>query len=249
MPETETVYPQPSETWTFASLKVSTNNLGDHIQVIASKGLLERFGILPSVHIDHDDDITTCKEVSGEGPIALLINGWFKTNGGQWPPHPRIIPLFLGFHIRLPKCPELLSPEALRYYKRHAPLGCRDPYTKELLEAQGIESFASQCLSLTFPRRHNASVNREAVLVVSRDERILKVIPADLGRISFVSHYSDSFEYEPNERRARALLGSYRKNAKLIVTTLLHCALPAIAMGIPVVVFYPENHERGRASD
>ena len=49
--------------------------------------------------------------------------------------------------------------------------------------------------------------------------------------------------------RAEKLLEAYRSRAKLIITTLLHCALPAIAMGIPVVVFYPINDETARASD
>ncbi|WP_156815357.1 hypothetical protein [Pseudanabaena sp. PCC 6802] len=30
---------------------------------------------------------------------------------------------------------------------------------------------------------------------------------------------------------------------------MLHCALPAIAMGIPVIVFYPQNSASGHASD
>jgi hypothetical protein len=34
-----------------------------------------------------------------------------------------------------------------------------------------------------------------------------------------------------------------------MITTLLHCALPAIAMGIPVVVFFPINNEAAHASD
>src|SRR5258708_37088752 len=49
--------------------------------------------------------------------------------------------------------------------------------------------------------------------------------------------------------RARELLDAYRSHAKLIITTLLHCALPAIAMGIPVVVFFPINDETAHASD
>ncbi len=50
-------------------------------------------------------------------------------------------------------------------------------------------------------------------------------------------------------KRAAALLDTYRSRAKVIVTTLLHCALPAIAMGIPVVVFYPINTPQAHASD
>jgi hypothetical protein len=36
---------------------------------------------------------------------------------------------------------------------------------------------------------------------------------------------------------AQDLIEFYRDNARLIITTRLHCALPCIAMGIPVVFF------------
>ena len=49
--------------------------------------------------------------------------------------------------------------------------------------------------------------------------------------------------------QARGILEIYRSRAKLIITTLLHCALPAIAMGIPVVVFYPLNDKEAHNSD
>lgn len=45
------------------------------------------------------------------------------------------------------------------------------------------------------------------------------------------------------------LLHMYRQRGKLIITTLLHCALPAIAMGIPVIVLYPNNNEAAHKSD
>src|SRR5262249_6824839 len=38
---------------------------------------------------------------------------------------------------------------------------------------------------------------------------------------------------------AKSLLAFYRTRARLVITTLLHCALPCIGMGIPVVVFLP----------
>jgi hypothetical protein len=36
---------------------------------------------------------------------------------------------------------------------------------------------------------------------------------------------------------ARDLIEFYRDNGRLVITTRLHCALPCIAMGIPVVFF------------
>jgi hypothetical protein len=50
-------------------------------------------------------------------------------------------------------------------------------------------------------------------------------------------------------RLASDLLERYRARAKLIVTMQLHCALPAIAMGMPVVVFYPLNTGAQHNSD
>jgi hypothetical protein len=86
------------------------------------------------------------------------------------------------------------------------------------------------------------------VFVVSKDETIRRFLPEDI-QYRFVSHYSCSGDFAAKMSRAKQLLEEYRSRARLIVTTLLHCALPAIAMGIPVVAFYPPNSEAGHASD
>jgi hypothetical protein len=87
------------------------------------------------------------------------------------------------------------------------------------------------------------------VFVVSRDERLREHLPQSIGPYTLVSHYSGSSDFAANMAQAEHLLEIYRSRAKLIITTLLHCALPAIAMGIPVVVFYPINDETAHASD
>ena len=43
---------------------------------------------------------------------------------------------------------------------------------------------------------------------------------------------------------ARLMLDMYRTKARLVVTTRLHCLLPCIAMGIPVVFFNNPNDYR-----
>lgn len=241
---------EPRQPPVYASLKVSTENFGDHIQILAGQRLLRRIGIETTIYIDRDDEIADGDWVN-ETPaeVCLLLNGWFKTNRAQWPPHPKLRPLFFGFHIRLFQCPELLSAAAINYYRRHQPIGCRDRYTQSLLAAQGIESFVSECLSLTLPRRIGDPENQGEVFVVSRDRGILDYLPAHLADANFICHYSESFDFDANVEQATQLLETYRTQARLIVTTLLHCALPAIAMGIPVVVFYPMNSKAGHASD
>ena len=235
---------------TFACLKVSTNNLGDHIQILAALRLLRRLGVEPALYIDRDDEIASCEMLREDGKrAAILLNGWFKTNREQWPPNERLEPVFLGFHIRLFQCPELLSDEALRYYRKHEPIGCRDAYTRQLLESRGVRSFESNCLTLSLPGRRNAEVRPEKVIVASRDRRLLEFVPQELGPCTYVNHYSDTRDFAVNLQRAAELLELYRTQAKLVVTTFLHAALPAIAMGIPVVVFYPGNDAGGHQSD
>lgn len=232
-----------------ASLRVSTQNLGDHVQILASQRLVERISEPPTLFIDRDDEIHSCPGLdSARGPYPLVLNGWFKTNRTEWPPGPALDPIFIGFHIRLFQCPELVSQEALDYYRKHSPIGCRDSYTLDLLRSHGIESFHSNCLSLSFPRRTSTPEQQE-VFVVSRDQEILSILPPALSNASYVCHYASGRDFEENMKAAAALLDTYRTRARLIVTTMLHCALPAIAMGIPVVMFYPKNNETGHASD
>jgi hypothetical protein len=74
-------------------------------------------------------------------------------------------------------------------------------------------------------------------------------VPESVGPYTFVSHYTDTKDFDKNKARAAELLNLYSDRARLIVTTLLHCALPAIALGIPVVVFYPSHEGPGHKSD
>ena len=234
----------------FASLKVSTQNLGDHIQIIAGLRLLSASGIEPSVFVDRDDEIASSVELDRlPAPIGILLNGWFKSNRAEWPPHPKLLPLIIGFHIRLFQCPELVSGESIEFFRRYQPIGCRDSYTRDLLGSFGIDAFVSNCLSLTLPKRIENPQAQTEVFVVSRDERILAYMPVAFGPHVFINHYTDTHDFSVNMAKARQILEIYRTRAKLIVTTLLHCALPAIAMGIPVIVFYPLNTDAGHASD
>jgi hypothetical protein len=230
-------------------LKVNTENLGDHIQIIAAECLLRRAGLAPSFLVDRDDGIAEQPPVADGLAPGIVLNGWFKTNPAAWPPHHAYNPIYLGFHIRLFQAPSLISAAALEHYRTHGPIGCRDRYTLSLLRSHGIEAFLSHCLSITFPRRLPNPDQQTEVFVVSRDRRILEYLPTSIGAHTFISHYSGIYDFAENKARAVELLKTYRNHAKLIITTMLHCALPTIAMGIPVVVFYPPNEGSQHESD
>jgi Capsular polysaccharide synthesis protein/Polysaccharide pyruvyl transferase/Methyltransferase domain len=234
----------------FAGLKVSTENLGDHVQLLAANRLLRRSGIAPEVLLDRDNEIASARAIDAmTPPVGILLNGWYKTNPAEWPPNPRLDPIYLGFHTRLFQSPTLVSPEAIEHYKLHEPIGCRDRYTAAMLRSHGVDTYLSYCLSLLYERRLLAPETQTETFVVSRDRGILGHLPASLGESHFIAHYSGTFDFHENMLRVAHLLERYRTRAKLIVTTLLHCALPAVAMGIPVVAFYPANSEPMHASD
>jgi hypothetical protein len=99
----------------FAGIKVGTENLGDHVQILAANQLLKRIGIVPDVLLDRDDEIASAPALSALAkPVGALINGWYKTNPAEWPPHPDLDPIYLGFHMRLFQSPTLVSPAAMR---------------------------------------------------------------------------------------------------------------------------------------
>jgi len=233
-----------------AGLAVSTENLGDHIQIQAANVLLSRLWGSPSVRIDRDNQIASLGSVDRlAGRLPIVMNGWFKTNPDEWPPHPDLNPAYVGFHLRPFQCPTLLSEAAIEHYRKYAPIGCRDIWTMKLLESHGVSCYLSHCLSLAFPRRVCLSIPAGEVFVVSRDPRICAYVPADIGPYTYISHYSGCADFNFNLLLAQNLLRLYASRAKLIVTTLLHCALPAIAMGIPVVMVWPLNPPDRRESD
>jgi hypothetical protein len=230
------------------SLKASTENLGDYIQILACLQLLDRMQLRPSIYLDRDTELAGAPALeSCAGPIVLPLNGWFKRTVGtdpQWPPHEKIIPVFYGFHIRPHQCPALLGQRSIDYMTAHGPVGCRDLFTVHALAERGVSTYLTNCLSLTFPSRSPGQAC-DTVVVASRDREILRLLPSQYrdGHV-YVNHYCVKDSFELYLGAARELLEFYRSRARLVITTFLHCALPCIAMGIPVVVFLPKPHDQ-----
>lgn len=233
------------------SYSVGTYNVGDHIQIISQLNLLRKHNLTPSIYFDRDfgDFGQTGCLAEYENDILLVMNGWHRVGNQGWPPNKRIVPIITGFHIRPHKWKHATSPENLRYLEKHSSIGCRDQFTKDLLESHGIECHLSNCLTTTLDRRESIEEQKK-IFVVSAESDWYDILPNEIRKnCEYVNHYTDSNEFSSNMIRAEILLEKYRKTAKLVVTTLLHCALPCIAMGIPVVVFHPNSQEKPMNTD
>jgi hypothetical protein len=230
-----------------ASLKASTENLGDYIQILACLRLLEEMHLRPEIFLDRDTELASGPVLEAcMGRVVLPLNGWFKWTVGpdpQWPPHPKIIPVFIGFHVRPHQCPALLEPASVDYMKSHGPVGCRDPFTQRVLGERGVSTYLSNCLSLTFEARGPGTTG-DTVIVVSRDEELRDVLPPQYRNHVYVNHHRVCDRFETYLAGASELLAFYREHARVVITTFLHCALPCIAMGIPVIAFSPRSKDR-----
>lgn len=221
----------------FALLTCSlSHNLGDEIQSIAACRFLPRVDrLVDREALDRDPGVE----------VALILNGWFMQRPRHWPPHPRFAPLTTSFHLdaersrRMPwrRSPAelLLRPDGVAFLKRHGPVGARDPATLMMLQASGIDCYHSGCLTLTLER--DAGLPRDAGIVTcDLAADTLAALRRRTARPVTTTTHIDARIEGPVARMAaaQALLDLYAR-AEVVVTARLHCLLPCLAMGTPVL--------------
>lgn len=232
-------------------------NAGDYIQSLAAAQFLPR--------VDKYVNREKLGDYSGS-KLTMIMNGWFMHRPEKWPPSTDIDPLMISFHLNSQARSGMLNKKGIDWLKRHAPVGCRDPHTLEILASAGIDSYLSGCLTTTFqnqfsertgdiyfvdvlfrvpgwatsartPREILRSALSGDLFKMSKRNRFLKELFSDdlLNEAKTVSHYHPA-RHSEKERFAVAeeFLKKYA-TARLVVTSRLHCALPCLAFGTPVI--------------
>ncbi|WP_207643856.1 polysaccharide pyruvyl transferase family protein [Desulfitobacterium sp. PCE1] len=156
-----------------------------------------------------------------------------------------IIPVFLGFSLS--SVIDELIPERffsidenLAYFRKFAPIGCRDQYTYDIFNSLKIPAYLNGCLTATFPKREIMK-NETKVIFADAPMALKKFIPKRLfDNCEFTTqqaYFSDEDLKESTKifDFVREHYNYYKQNASLIVTSRLHVAIPCAAMGIPVV--------------
>ena len=216
-----------------------SDNIGDDIQSLAARAFLPRVDRLVSREgLDIATDIPPMTRV--------VLNGWFMHDPRRWPPAEALDPLLISFHVtgrgrsRLqrwaPTVPgRLVVGKRADYLRRHGPVGARDNHTLELLRRHDIDAYLSGCLTLTLDAPAGAP-NHGAVVACDLPEASLAVLAARTHKPPVaVTHSVDRpMTVEDRFAEAERLLALYA-GARSVVTTRLHCALPCLAMGIPVL--------------
>lgn len=139
------------------SSKVPSVNIGDYIQALASSQFL------PSV--DGFIDREALKDYQGD-ECKMIMNGWYMHHPVQWPPSPKIHPLFVAMHINLLAKERMLMDDSIAYLKQHEPIGTRDLGTRDMLLAHGVEAYFSGCMTLTLGYKYKYEGERKGVYFV-----------------------------------------------------------------------------------
>jgi hypothetical protein len=238
-----------------ALLAYDTLNLGDDVQALAALRLMPRVD-----HLVFRDKLAEFQAEPGTR-ARIILNGWFM-GSKSWPPPPTLEPLFVSFHLGQYRYSEyfnrlersflfsrtqrhfMLSDKSLAYFKRHEPIGCRDLPTMATLRAEGIDAYFSACLTLTLKTDAIDQPRRDILIVepnLDVGELFRAVPPALQDRVVFLSQQT-SLRSPPALRMNTAadLLERYAR-AHLVITSRLHCALPCLALGTPVLFVTPRH--------
>jgi lipopolysaccharide biosynthesis glycosyltransferase len=237
-------------------------NLGDFVQTVAASSHLLRRGNLtfagdPQLASAFTDLASRVREdarrdgaqrtvslvemdrdASHLNPIPentwALAFGWYAHSPydllPDFPFHPNVNPIFVSFHVNRA---EILTPQAIDYLRDHAPIGCRDWNTAFLLLSAGVPAFFSGCITTTI-----GALYEDVAIDPSKDVVYVDTTPPedqpDALRITQAYEEVRVLPLAENIDDALNLIGSYRTDYSRVVTSRLHCYLPAWSAGANV---------------
>jgi hypothetical protein len=143
----------------------------------------------------------------------------------------------------VPASQALLEGERLAYLKSHQPIGGRDLATVSLLRQHHIDSYFSGCVTLTLGTGHKYAPD-DYVCAVDLDDELHHCLADRVhSPIRRLTHHIAGGTFAERCAKAGDLLSIYAK-AKCVVTTRLHCALPCLALGTPILLIGPPDYYR-----
>lgn len=220
----------------FGLISYNSINIGDEIQSIAAS----RF--IPEVNYYINREKLSLFKAKTDGTrIRLIMNAWYMWRPKYFVPPKAIQPLLISmcFGKRIQK-KSFLSKRVKHFLLDNGPVGCRDNRTLDYLTKNGIPAYFSGCLTSTLigGERHPQNYILCLDLNVNIVEFIKKEANCPVYDLSkFFSPYINS---KNRYRLAKAVLYSI-KNAKAIVTTNFHTALPAMAFNTPCCLIKPDG--------
>jgi SAM-dependent methyltransferase len=208
------------------------NNLGDNMQIISIDSIYKAMGISEReiIYIDKNE-LNTYKGEYVILPVTMPLVDYMEGGiSGRFSDH--IVPVFLGLTL----VTDSLLLQEVDYYRKFEPIGCRDERAMNILRKYGIQAYLHGCITATLPKRSiEKDKTFDKVFIVDVAKNVLSYIPDELMKDAvFLTHMHEEID-NPKELM-QEYYNRYKNEAKLVITGLLHCSVPCMAAGIPVVV-------------
>ncbi|MDR0967340.1 MAG: polysaccharide pyruvyl transferase family protein [Rickettsiales bacterium] len=233
----------------FGLMVYNCTNIGDTVQSLAARRFLP--------HIDRYVPREQIALGNGKFPVKIILNAWWGTYDKLvkkiWPPKDDIIPLCISMHMHKSLYKTFSSKKSVEWLKKWGPVGCRDMDSVKLLEAVGVPSYFSGCLTSTL--LPNPKIKRDDyILCIDLDDKLVDIVQQRAGNhpvfniSKWVGWVGDCVE---TMDIAEAMLATIQ-GAHCVVSSNLHSCMPAVALGTPCLHLYgkhPENFSRFGGND
>ncbi len=234
----------------------NTDNIGDDIQSYAARCFLPRIDYII------DREALNKPEIPEDEAAAVIMNGWYMANKFNWPPSQQIEPLPVAMHFTH-KDPLMIgrifysgiSGDTMRGW---GPVGVRDSSTLQEMKNWKIDCYFSGCMTLTLNRIPCEPATTKYICAVDLPEDLqaalrqkaeqagieLKVVTHDVN-----PQENSKLGWEARQKAVEERLKLYQ-NAVCVVTPRLHCALPCLALEVPVLLIYQhQSNDSDRLED
>lgn len=218
-----------------------SSNIGDDIQLYAAKRFLPQIDYI--IERENMDSFVT----DNYEKVKVIMNGWYFHKAESWPPTPFIEPKTLSMHFTdnlmidgwSAKHPEVFDGYGKKFLKDHEPIGCRDTHTEKFMKELGIEHYFSSCLTTTISLNKKKKVENIIYAVDVSEDIVHYIEEHTSAKVITLTHIMTKEEqnqpFEERMKQAEKLLNKYH-NAKMVVTSRLHAALPCLALETPVLL-------------
>lgn len=228
-----------------------TDNIGDDIQSYAASRFLPRIDYL----VDREDlegFVPNKKE-----KVKVIMNAWYIHDKFNFDISPYIDPLHISIFLK--KYPyeagitigsDYINDNVISNYRKYGPVGTRDLHTKKLLDKLNVDNYFSGCMTLTINKFDDVKKEDYIVTVGLTDEEI-SYIKSRTNRkvIKFIQDVKKgSFSNEAWEERRKRVEKTLRlyQGAHMVITNKLHCSLPCLALGTPVLLLYDRSFSENK---
>ena len=228
----------------YGILRPKTSNLGDDLQFVVAREFLTSFGIETLCELDRDAPAFAICHKSHK----IFVNGWLShepLNFIDWNDFYSILPI--GIHLtdfdQLPFFGNISERVLKKFKSLNVEIGARDLHTLFLLRNSGIPAYLSLCVSLTIERviplvkkNHYYLVDVPKKIELDLQTKFPSEVLSGTNEIDIQSNW---FEREVAVNRVIENI----INAKVVITSRMHIALPALALGVPVLLLKTSTND------